>query len=162
MGLRRIIGGVLVALLLMTAALPALCDECRARKAEQGCVGNHEGAVTSQHSRHGSAAVMSAGCDICAEHRGAAPGELSSGTKAYEFPFLKAAHFLCGAVDRPVAAVGTVESVSLQNDETGGVDRDVPLTTVHYAGLILRGNPSGAETVVVNSAYEPLFVSLKI
>jgi hypothetical protein len=162
MGLRRIIGGALALLLLVTAALPDLCGECRARKAEQGCAGNHEGAAPSQHERHASAVVMSAGCDSCADHRGAATAELSAGTKAYEFSIMNIAHLFCGAVDRRIAVVSAVESFNLKSDETAGVDTDVPLIMVHYAGLTLHGNTSGGETIAANSAYEPLFVSLKI
>src|SRR5882757_4235934 len=131
MGLRRIIGSVLAALMLLTAALPGLCGECRARKAEQGCAGTHEGAVTSQHARHASAAAMSAGCESCAEHRGVAPAELSAGTKTYEFSIMKTTHSFCGAVDRQVAAVSPVERPDLKNAETSGIDSDIPLMLVH-------------------------------
>jgi hypothetical protein len=162
MGLRRIIGSALAALLLVTAAFPALCGECRARKAEQGCAGNHEGAVATQHERHASAAVMRAGCDSCAEHRGAASAELSARTKAYEFSVMKTAYFFCGAIYRVDAAVGPVESVNLQSDKAAGIDSDIPLILVHYAGVFFRGSTSGAETLAANSAYESLFVSLKI
>jgi hypothetical protein len=162
MGLRRIIGSALAALLLVTAALPAFCGECRARKAEQGCAGTHDGTVAGQHERHASAAVMSADCDRCAEHREAAPDKISAGTKADEFSIMKTAHFFCGAVDRQVAAVSTVEGVTLQSEEASGINSDIPLIMLRDAGPIFRGNPSGAETAVANSAYEPLFVSLKI
>jgi hypothetical protein len=162
MGLRRIIGSALAVLLLATAASPALCGECRARKAEQGCTASHEGTVVSQHEGHPSAAVMSAACDSCAEYRGAAPGALSAGMKAYEFSIMKTAHFFCGAVDRVTAVAGTVERSNVQSDEASGINSDIPLIMLRDAGPIFRSNTSGTETVVANSAYEPLFVSLKI
>jgi hypothetical protein len=162
MGLRRFIGSVLAALLLVTTALPALCSECRARKVEQGCAASHEGTVTTQHQRHARAAVMSADCDSCTEHREAAPAELSAGTRACESLLMKTSYFSCGAVDRQVAALNNVASINLKCGDPNGIDSDVPLLAVHCAGPIFRGNTARAETTVANSAYEPRFVSLKI
>jgi hypothetical protein len=63
MNLRRIAGGGLVALLLLSMALPAMCGQCRAVAADASCADRHG----STGQRHQGSQSMAANCDSCGD-----------------------------------------------------------------------------------------------
>ena len=60
---RRITGGCLAAILLLTIALPAMCGQCHVAAAEPSCAENHKPAA---HSHHGAVASIQTICKSCA------------------------------------------------------------------------------------------------
>jgi hypothetical protein len=155
MSLRRITGCVVMALLLASVALPAMCGACMDFAAKPACGEKHdaEASGNKQHSLLGH-------CADCGDQPGITAKETAQHVSASEFMILDCARRICVEAaeqtvaiyrhridkDRKVADGATIS----------GLAAGPALRTIHYnvfgSGKIASGN----------SAYQPLAVSLKI
>jgi hypothetical protein len=156
MGWRQITGSTLVALLLVTMALPAMCGECQNRKPDQDCTGNHEPSV-NQHG--GSASTMDAACDSCGNHERMNSVNLLERRDTPCSAFLKSSYRSCHRYDTQVAAMNN----GTKRDDLQWVDRATLKAGAHDTSATACGNSSGiTEAAFSTSTCRPFLVILKI
>ncbi|MEQ1353174.1 MAG: hypothetical protein ABLT11_04090 [Candidatus Acidiferrum sp.] len=160
MSLRRITGCAVMALLLASVALPAMCGACMDLAAKPACGEKHDaGASGHEHD----STVMGGHCADCGDHPGITGRELARHAPVSEFMFLDCARRIC------VQAAGEQNATIYRNrvDAHRLVgDRTTFGVPAENAGLALRKvhrNVFGSGKIASgNSAYHPLVVSLKI
>jgi hypothetical protein len=159
MSLRRIVGCAVMALLLASVALPAMCGACMDFAAKPACVEKHGGAASGNQQLP---MAMDGRCADCGEQPGIAAKGTGRHVPVSEFMFFDCARRVCVQAGEEHATIyrGGVEAHRLVGDRTTfGVSAEIAGTALRTVQLNVFASskmPSG------NSPYHPLLVSLKI
>lgn len=160
MGLRRITGGGLVALMLLTIGLPAVCGECQGAAGKRACAENHDAATDRQDD---DSMFMAAACRSCGDRQAYTAKRQPQQVPVSAFTFRNYAQRSCDELNTQSAAINPGKwSETHRIDasrETGGfstIAADSAIRAVHRA---IFGD---SKSCAVSSPYKPLSVSLKI
>jgi hypothetical protein len=159
MSLRRITGCAVMALLLASVALPAMCGACMDFAAKPACGETHDAGANASEQ---FSMAMGVHCGDCGDRPGITAKESAQHASVLEFMFLDCARRICVQAVEQNAAIyrGGVEAQRLVGDRaTFGVFVEIAspaLRTAHLNVFVSGKIASG------NSAYQPLSVSLKI
>lgn len=161
MSLRRIMGCAVMALLLASVALPAMCGACMDFAAKPACREKHDGAANA-NEQHSTA--MDGHCTDCGEQPGITGKETGRHAPVSEFMFLDCARRICVQAGERNAMIyrdrdGPDARRLVGNRTTLGVSAAVVRAAMRSDHWTVFGM---SRTNSVNSAYRPLSVSLKI
>jgi hypothetical protein len=159
MSLRRIVGCAVMALLLASAALPAMCGACMEFAAKPECGEKHDGAATGNKQ---NSIAMGGHCADCGDRSGITAEETWRHAPVSGFMFLDCARRICvQAGEQNVTIYRDFVDAHRRVDDraTFGVSAEIARPAVGTVQLNVFGSGKIASG---NSAYHPLLVSLKI
>jgi hypothetical protein len=159
MSLRRIVGCTVMALLLASVALPAMCGACMGFAAKPACGENHDGAATGNKQL---SMTMSGHCADCGDRPGINAKETGRRAPVSEFVFLDCERRICvqaGEQNATIYRDGVIGHRLVGDRTTFGGSAEIARPALRAVHL----NVFGSEKITSgNSAYHPLLVSLKI
>jgi hypothetical protein len=159
MGLRRIGGSGLVAVLLLGIALPAFCGECHRMTKEAACAESHTAATNRHENRSAS---MDANCQSC-DVQGLSAKTQSRHEPVSELIFLSCSQRSCEQLTAQSFAVNVEKWSPAQRGDQAGFKISVAVLLLDHASRSVHPNSfRHSKTASLNSAYRPLSVSLKI
>jgi hypothetical protein len=159
MSLRRIAGCAVMALLLASVALPAMCGACMDLAAKPACGEKHDAGASGNRQL---SLAMDGHCADCGEQPGTAAKETGRSAPVSEFVFLDCARRICVPAGEQNAMIyrGRVDGHRLVGDRiTLGASAEIARPALRTVHLNIFG--SGKKSLG-HSAYQPLSVSLKI